>query len=190
MHKIYTKTLLLAAIIFSSFYVQAQSVDVEVEPDIKPVTAILMLQNNEAIANTMIDINPENDRDSAGIKVEDGETVSSSENSNYVIGLTQENETEEEGQDKIDNTADLSASLVDEIKAFPNPATDFLNLQFTSRGIYEVYIFNLVGSLEQQHYVDNEVDYQMDVTELQTGVYIVQVVANGEMNSIRIKIAR
>lgn len=192
MHKIYTKTLLLTLIVimFSSFYAQGQATNIsEPEQDIKPVTAILMTQGDEEVINTMIDINPDNDRDSANIKVEEGETVSTSENSNYVIGLTSENDAEEESQEKVID-APLSGSLVDEIKAFPNPATDYLNLQFTSRGTYEVYIFNLVGNVEQQYYVDNESDYRMDVTELQTGVYILQVAANGEMNSIRIKIAR
>ena len=66
------------------------------------------------------------------------------------------------------------------IIAYPNPATDFLNISLKEEmtGIFEIY--NLQGQLIHVRRIEDEVSFDLNVSSLDRGVYFYQIIdANG-----------
>lgn len=76
------------------------------------------------------------------------------------------------------NSSALSVDSFDitNVKTFPNPTTDILNLN-TSLAVDKVEVFNVLGKKMNNIYFDNN---QVNVAGLSTGIYILKIYAEGK----------
>ena len=102
----------------------------------------------------------------------------------YVIENTiqnfEENEDDLKTPIKVDSTSDEQI-YSHEVKMFPNPATNFTNIQLSKslQAQWSVQIFSLNGQLVQLHHFENSPQERIDVTNLKTGTYIIKVYGGG-----------
>ncbi|MFT4603179.1 MAG: hypothetical protein ACI857_003367, partial [Arenicella sp.] len=98
----------------------------------------------------------------------------------YVIDNTLEEEVEEIEKTPIDSE-EKSEENTFEVKMFPNPAVDFINLQLSEslQANWSVQIFSLNGQLVQVQNYENSLQERIDVSSLTPGTYIVKVYGGG-----------
>ena len=65
------------------------------------------------------------------------------------------------------------------IQLFPNPATDFVKLRFPDSFTGEIQIFDAVGRRVSSYQVDHQIEVQLDLQNVQNGVYLLQVSGTG-----------
>lgn len=73
-----------------------------------------------------------------------------------------------------------------EINVYPNPVTDLLNVNFgsfTTEAI--VRILNINGQLLYNEVIDNQLESVIDVSNLNSGIYLLQVIENNQIKSVK-----
>lgn len=67
-----------------------------------------------------------------------------------------------------------------ELNIFPNPAKDYIKLQFDKTNQYQVEIYDLIGNkvLSETHVVDIGTELEFDLNNFETGVYIMHISSN------------
>lgn len=76
----------------------------------------------------------------------------------------------------IEETYELNLNI------FPNPASDMLNIQFSTDHVSPVVnIFNTQGQLVKSYSADNDPMISLDISQLEAGIYFVNVVS-GDKN--------
>jgi len=85
----------------------------------------------------------------------------------------------------------VSALETDEVKIYPNPAKDILNIELNSQNdIFNLDISDINGKILQTHLIDTNPNTNttksLDVSELTTGIYFVKM--KGEKKIITHKI--
>lgn len=156
----------------------AQVVSPEIEEDITPVIDVVMSPKGEDMTFGM----QRDDRGTTG-----GETTNDL-NETQVEDLTPANEVEESQAEE--RTIQEKRELLNEVLAYPNPANYQLTVQFKEEGDYTLYIYNLLGQVEEEFWVESKKDYKLDVSTWQEGVYLLQIVQDQEQITRRIKISR
>jgi hypothetical protein len=68
---------------------------------------------------------------------------------------------------------------------FPNPAQDVINLDART-GIENVTMFNLLGQKVLEQKVDGLSTYQLNVSTMAKGTYLMQVTSNGKTGVYRV----
>jgi hypothetical protein len=68
----------------------------------------------------------------------------------------------------------LGENAKSEIKIYPNPSSDFVKIDGLSEGS-EIYVYNALGEL-----VFKSTKQQLDVINLEDGLYLLEVVLEGE----------
>ncbi|MBN2668423.1 MAG: T9SS type A sorting domain-containing protein [Bacteroidales bacterium] len=79
--------------------------------------------------------------------------------------------------------AQISCSLVDHVDSkesnqfsiIPNPANQSIELSYIDKSVENIKIYNMLGKLIQQEYIDNHQNQKVDVSDLDEGIYIVTV---------------
>jgi hypothetical protein len=67
-----------------------------------------------------------------------------------------------------------------EFWAYPNPATDFINLKVFDNAVTTARMFDLMGRQIDQFYLDGGRNYQIDLSGYTPGVYLLQVGASAK----------
>lgn len=78
----------------------------------------------------------------------------------------------------------------DRIKTYPNPATDLLNVELGRNSVYELNLYNLVGSLEFSIILSDQRSTSIDLSNLPEGIYLLQIAEGLEVSTHKIKVAR
>ena len=91
----------------------------------------------------------------------------------------------QELQERADSTyasvkGQLPASLEDAVesskaKIWPNPFSDWLNVELTAQGSFELRLFDLLGKKVFEFRTKNSESHQVDVPSLENGLYIVEL---------------
>jgi len=82
----------------------------------------------------------------------------------------------------------------DQISVFPNPTDGLLNIAFQTGNAQKVNVrvYNVMGQLvmtEQYNKVAaGRNNLTLDLTELKTGIYMVEVLGNNTQNTIRVSV--
>ncbi len=76
------------------------------------------------------------------------------------------------------------------ITIYPNPALYDINIEFGKYGNYEINLYNLVGQLEFRQVVEDVVYHKLDISNLNEGIYLLQLVDGEKVTTHRIKVAR
>ena len=90
--------------------------------------------------------------------------------------------TFEAGEDKIEFVG------FEELKVYPNPASEFINLEYelTTEATVDIQVYDLSGFLVAHHAFDNkEVALQMDISTYASGTYIVIMRAGSDIKKMR-----
>jgi hypothetical protein len=75
-------------------------------------------------------------------------------------------------------------------KVFPNPATDFLNVQFPESGEYQIAVYNLEGK-EVIRLKSTEIpELKIDLRRLNSGIHILNITGNMVNESVTFEIER
>lgn len=77
----------------------------------------------------------------------------------------------------ITSTPEYTVNEVSEIKIYPNPVQNQLNIQFSQPITAQVIIHNQLGQKVQQHELKNVSEYIFETTKLTTGIYFISVVS-------------
>ena len=88
------------------------------------------------------------------------------------------------------NSTELVGELLTEIKAYPNPATDFVTLEFSKKGHYDINVFNVLGQMKQTFQTGQTNAYQIDVANWIPGDYIIQIIQGNELITKRVVVTR
>ncbi len=78
-------------------------------------------------------------------------------------------------------------SSVENIRLFPNPATDYVEWQWQTSGKYEIYLYNTEGKEVFRDQTDQS-SYRMGVSNLVPGLYILVLVDRSRQRYITRKI--
>ena len=84
--------------------------------------------------------------------------------------------------------------LPNEVNVFPNPASDFINVNFstTKASDVQINIYDIVGKLvrSEKYSVNNtgSVQFKVETGGLDTGIYMVQLVVGNTMQTKKISI--
>jgi hypothetical protein len=88
------------------------------------------------------------------------------------------------GADEIVFLSTSDFATLDGLKAYPNPTTDVLNVEYTS-DLSSVAVFNLLG--QQVIFKNmNTTSSQIDLSELNSGTYLVKVEANKVFKTLKV----
>lgn len=154
--------------------------------DVKPILDIIALSD---IAQDLRDsqhriVNWEDGTEDGTI-----DTDSNTENEEANQGEDIDNDTDNDGisapieplilQYGINGPTENSSGDALRVKLYPNPTKDVLNIDFGARDNYEVIVYNMLGSIQTQFLVTDVNDYQINVSDLQEGFYLLQF-SNGE----------
>ncbi len=85
---------------------------------------------------------------------------------------------------QLKTVATIDAALDAAIKVFPNPTTDFLNIQIKNNSPIEARLFNIEGRLVKTMILTNE--NQINVKDLPKGDYIMQFISDNKQTSRKI----
>lgn len=77
-----------------------------------------------------------------------------------------------------------------EISLFPNPATTHFTLVSADRQMEQVRIYNLSGQLVKERDASSAQQLQLDVSGLNNGMYIIEVIAGNSVESLKLQINR
>ena len=76
-------------------------------------------------------------------------------------------------------------SLEEELLAYPNPVKDKLYISYTGQytGILEISLANLIGQVQltELHTINSESIVHMDVSGIESGLYLLRMQMNGEV---------
>jgi len=77
-----------------------------------------------------------------------------------------------------------------ELKIYPNPAKDYIKLQFDETNDYQVEIYDLIGNkvLSEMHSVEFGTELEFSLNNFQTGVYIMHIKTQEAMSIKRFAI--
>lgn len=75
-----------------------------------------------------------------------------------------------------------------ELNAYPNPANDALNLDFGSLNITSIRIVNILGQVQKSIDWNEAATQSVDITDIQSGTYFIQVESDKGIGSIPIVI--
>ncbi|EDP70447.1 CHU large protein; uncharacterized [Flavobacteriales bacterium ALC-1] len=85
-----------------------------------------------------------------------------------------------------DATASVDDFLASNVKVYPNPANDFINIESNNAQITEVKLYDILGKqVLSQYELSNN---RLDISDLTSGVYFMKISANG--NSITKKVIK
>jgi hypothetical protein len=89
--------------------------------------------------------------------------------------------------DVVNDSAGLGTDTFDSsaFKYYPNPVKNLLNLSFDQE-ISSVEIFNLLGQKVKSNTVNAANDVQVDMSSLANGPYMVKVISNNKMKTIKV----
>jgi ligand-binding sensor domain-containing protein len=78
------------------------------------------------------------------------------------------------------------------ITLYPNPASDYLNINFGKNKVGEYRIYNYAGVLKDKRKINSsfEENLQIDISVLQTGTYILELLGNESISSSRFVIIK
>jgi hypothetical protein len=116
----------------------------------------------------------------------------------YDYSVTKENYTEAAGQVNVDEDLVLNITIqstvnvpqleASEIRLFPNPASDFINIQAESV-INEIRVFDLLGQLVFTS-VGQDNSFRFNVSDWKNGIYLVQVMTSNGSEIIKVQVSR
>jgi hypothetical protein len=78
------------------------------------------------------------------------------------------------------NIKNIDNSIVNNV--FPNPASDFVNFNFSEIGKTRIDILDITGHLVKQIEADNEKLQKINISDLSNGLYIYKVYQNGKLS--------
>jgi len=90
------------------------------------------------------------------------------------------------------SVSELTAS--EEVKVYPNPANDFLNVAYSleNNSVVTIDVVNMIGERVMSQYVGSQAsgNYtdRLDVSNLAAGVYMINVTINGSTNVTRVTV--
>ena len=62
------------------------------------------------------------------------------------------------------------------VTLYPNPATDFINIQFATRANYEISIYDLVGKELGVYHLTNSDTQRITINQLASAIYVVVLI--------------
>ncbi|MCB8964863.1 MAG: endonuclease [Bacteroidales bacterium] len=71
------------------------------------------------------------------------------------------------------------------IKVYPNPFSNYLNIETENSGITNVSILNVIGTVISQVNFSTD-SYQLNTSGLKAGIYIIKINSNGKIAAIRV----
>ncbi|MCT4586861.1 MAG: BspA family leucine-rich repeat surface protein [Carboxylicivirga sp.] len=81
------------------------------------------------------------------------------------------------------NTTEFS--VAEAINVYPNPSNGMVNLEYNTDQPYLLKVYNSSGMLVEQQLV-NEKQYQLDLSHLENGIYLVQLIANDKVYTTKL----
>jgi len=173
---------ILLAFLFVGEALHAQAASPESEQDTKPVIDLVMSPKGEDVVTFVESRNESN----STVVVGEEATNNIGQNQLEDTAYTDNEEIDESGTKTVQEKRELLNSIV----TYPNPANFQLTVQFKSEGDYTLYIYNLLGQLEEEYWVEAQKEEKLDVSDWQEGVYLLQIVQDQEQVTRRIKISR
>ncbi len=80
------------------------------------------------------------------------------------------------------NIAGIEEDITDPYTIYPNPVTDMLRFKFNSENERNIQLINSNGTV-MSNFILSGSEYQIDVTGLSSGIYLVMVMENGTVTS-------
>ena len=192
----YTKLFILSFLSFFSAQIISAQVVGDVFRDINPVIDVIavkditLLESDNLLDEEMNDFFSLWQKSLEGVvqrrnDIEDDETILG-EGDIVAPG-------EVDSRDLSDN--DAQSRLVNQVQelkyvAYPNPAKNFITLDFDDEGYHEISLYNVVGQLESYYQVFEQNTHTLDVSTLPTGMYLLQVTDGAEMKTKRVQIVK
>ncbi len=118
----------------------------------------------------------------------------------YSAGLASNNNSGATGDGVANSMLTLSEVIIDNVqdleeheatlKIFPNPVHETMNLEINTlaAGDFNIYVLDVLGRLVQEVPVNVQIGQQVeniDVSQLQAGMYIVQLVGEGHLTAVQ-----
>ncbi len=75
------------------------------------------------------------------------------------------------------------------VKVFPNPISDFINIEFPETGDYEIYIFDITGKQVMQRMLHNNIAHY-SIKHLPAGYYLLSLIKRKASKAITFKILK
>ncbi len=76
------------------------------------------------------------------------------------------------------------------IKAYPNPANDFVRLQGPTQNQVKILIYDIYGKLWLKDYFETYKGEAIDISKLKSGIYLIQVEEGDDTQSLKLSIQR
>jgi hypothetical protein len=116
-----------------------------------------------------------------------GQSFTATSNGTYAMKITQ-NGCVDTSSCYTFGTVGLHQDLDSEFSVFPNPATEFITIQFTNSENSLIRIIDLKGTEHAQWNIESEDLVQLDVSSLEAGIYVIQVIKDTHLYSKQIVI--
>jgi hypothetical protein len=85
-----------------------------------------------------------------------------------------------------DNTVGMENITSDEsILIFPNPASETFRIKFPDKAIRKLHLYNINGRLISENQI-SEMDYIFNSPEMIPGTYILQIMQEGNIKTLKI----
>ena len=81
-------------------------------------------------------------------------------------------------------------SVLSDVKVFPNPTSDFVNINFTQKSDYDISIYNLSGELIYSKQVNESNNESINLSEFTAGTYLFVVKQEAEQKVTTYKIIK
>jgi len=99
-------------------------------------------------------------------------------------------EANQEGDDFIDIDSKAEKFKL-EVSLYPNPANNFVNIKLDSDTEYEIAIYDLTGNkIKQLRSALSTSLFRIDLIDMTTGVYFVQVACNNTQQTVILKVVK
>lgn len=83
-----------------------------------------------------------------------------------------------------------SEILCQEVMVYPNPAKDYTILSLPNRANYQATLYDMTGKKRAAWRVSNRLEERLDLSNMETGLYFLQVGCGSETKTIQIKIVK
>ncbi len=101
----------------------------------------------------------------------------------YINEITPIPETEKQEIEEVKMNVDIEPVDINTIAIYPNPTTDFANIELKKAGNYTLYVFDINGKMIQtSSFTTNK--KQVDLSKFERGNYIVKIIDNDTHESL------
>jgi len=105
-------------------------------------------------------------------------------------GVNIQGQINQHGDDLIDDDFYNEKKLELDVSLYPNPANNFVNIYLNVDTDYDIAIYDLAGNNIKQLRASDTSLFRIDLMDLITGMYFVQIVCNNTQQTLMMKVVK